>query len=164
MSISRNRLDRQFQSHRENPLDNGDDRRVADLEAHSKLDEIRDAILDNDPDGEMLNYYGIAVAVPASVFTSVSSYTVPIGKEFYLQFIHVLGDNVATYTIQNGAIVIARSRTYFGTNLEAEIKFTQTKEKGLKFTAGETIQVFVEHERPYVGQFDSRIIGILKDA
>lgn len=44
MAISNHIRDRQKQSHKENPIDGGDDRRVCDIQAHSKLDAIADAL------------------------------------------------------------------------------------------------------------------------
>ena len=40
MAITNNRRDREQASFRENPTDQGVDRRVADLDAHTKLDDI----------------------------------------------------------------------------------------------------------------------------
>lgn len=44
MAISNNRKDRDNAAYRENPNDQGTDRRVADLDAHSKLDTIAGAL------------------------------------------------------------------------------------------------------------------------
>lgn len=44
MSISKNRSDRDRAAYRENPNDLGTDRRVADLDAHDKLDAISAAL------------------------------------------------------------------------------------------------------------------------
>jgi len=41
VAISKNLLDRQHNSHIENPIDGGDDRRVNDSVTHQKIDELK---------------------------------------------------------------------------------------------------------------------------
>lgn len=64
MTISNNRQDRDRAAYRENPNDLGTDRRVADLDAHQKLDDIYNAIGGTAP--TTATVFNVAVGTPDS--------------------------------------------------------------------------------------------------
>jgi hypothetical protein len=110
--------------------------------------------------GDVISAFNSISSVAASTVTSLVTYTVPVGKIFFLQMIDVGGSNIAKYDVFSGVTLIAIKRTYFGNPLATNIDFAQTNCRGLKFVAGEIITVKVEHLRPFIGDFEGRIIGI----
>jgi len=92
-----------------------------------------------------------------SIRTSVVSHTAAIGKETYLQFISVSGNNIADYELEINGSVIDERNTYFGGPLSEQFDFASYSESGMLITPGEKIEVFVTHYRTEVGDFTSRI-------
>jgi len=133
---------------------------VRDDDANTTLTGILSAL--GGGSGEVTNTFGLVTSVAASTSTSVVSFTVPVGKEFFLQHIEASGTNIAQYDVFMDAARIARKRTFFGGAFNTEFFFVQTNNKGLKFIAGEKVELKVEHFRSMVGDFEGRIVGILE--
>lgn len=105
----------------------------------------------------IVNTYNDISALVASALASVTTYTAPIGKSSFLQRISAGGSNVATYEVQLNGIVIDKRRTYFGSPLTTDFTFGGFSESGLTLAQGDVVRVLVIHERPFVGDFESRI-------
>jgi len=113
--------------------------------------------------GVTTNIFDQVTAVATSTQTTILSYTVPASKQFKLQLVEASGENIATYEIYRDTTLEAKRRTYWGAGLDIVLQFIQTNSAGLVFTAGEKIEIKVEHERPMSGDFDARILGVLED-
>lgn len=108
------------------------------------------------PDGyTAVNYFDETTSVSTSVLTSIISLTV--SDEFLLlSRIEFGGSNKAEYQLILNSSVVGRKRTYY-TYLNESFECGD-----LKLLTGETLEVKVIHERPYVGDFEARIIGVTK--
>lgn len=148
------RFRRDQKAYRQNPNDGGVDRRSADLEAHDKLDIIAEAL---GTGGESKNYPGDASSVATGVQISLSNYTAPAGKTSYLQLVEVSGSNIALYLVLINGIRQATKRTHFGGSLNEQFDFEVYGSKGLKLSPGDIVDVQMRHDRPYTGDFESRI-------
>jgi hypothetical protein len=84
------------------------------------------------------------------------SYTVPVGKIFYLEEVECGGENIARYDVLIDAVLSARKRTWFSGGLNLRFIFNK-----LELNAGSIVTVKVEHTRPTSGDFESRIVGTL---
>ena len=102
-------------------------------------------------------------AVVPNVPTIISSYTVPVGKDGYLQRIDASGENIAKYTVYLNGNPIEIGRTYFGNSLNLDFNFTDSNELGINLVAGDLIELEVEHSRSGLPTFDGRIQVILYD-
>lgn len=117
-----------------------------------------------EPDDEVVtNVFGEALAVPIATETTVVTYTVGIGFNFFMQFVECDGTNISEYRVYKDAVAIAKKRTWW-TGLNTKIDFIDSKMRGLKFIAGETITLKVEHARVAAGDYNGRIIGVLVPA
>lgn len=104
---------------------------------------------------ESVNYYNQVLSVATSVNTTVISKTIT-DTNFFLDRIEVGGSNKAIYTILINASIVGLKRTYY-TYLNESFSFSE-----LKLNTGDTIEVKALHERPVVGDFEARIIGVTK--
>lgn len=89
--------------------------------------------------------------------TSVVSHTTAVGKETYLQIVHVNGNNTADYELEIDGEVIDEITTYFGSRLDGNFEFNAYSENGLLLPEGINVEIFVTHYRPFQGDFSSRI-------
>lgn len=110
---------------------------------------------------EVITRFGNVTSVSSAILTTILSYTVPVGKSTFLSQIEVSGSNIATYEIYIDSVLNARQRTNFGAELNAIFNFeTATSDTGYKLLAGSVIQIKVIHPRPYVGDFEARLLAI----
>ena len=90
--------------------------------------------------------------------TTINTYTVPPGKNSFLQKITVSGTNIADYRVKLNGLTIERLYTYFGSSLADNFNFLgHSNRSGYILNSGDVITVEVEHQRPFVGSFNSRI-------
>jgi hypothetical protein len=102
--------------------------------------------------------YAAVLAVPANVTTSLISYTMPGGKDGYLQKIHLSGENIARYTVRVNGVVIDVARTYFGNDLDKDLDYTAgANNLGYELNAGDVVLVQVLHTRPSLAEFNARL-------
>ncbi len=113
--------------------------------------------------GEVVSNYGEALSVANGATATISSYSVPMGKFFHIQFIEVGGSNIATYHVEINGVVQARKRTWFAGGLNEKFDFIKEANRGLRITAGDQITVHAVHSRPSAGDFEARIVGVLAD-
>ena len=107
--------------------------------------------------------YTEVTSVASATLTTVTTYTVPALKKFYLYFAACSGTNIAEWTVELNSVVIAKQRTYFGGDLNTVLNFGNGN-SGLELAAADVVRVRVEHNRPDVGDFNARIVGVLQDA
>ena len=91
------------------------------------------------------------------------SYTVPVGKKFFLQLVEVSGENIAVYDIFKDAAQIARRRTWWTGGFNTDFSFVKTNCLGVLFSAGEKVELKVEHSRTMTADFEGRITGVLSN-
>ena len=102
-------------------------------------------------------------AVAAGVETTVTTYTVPVGKVFYLQRVEVSGSNIAEYWLKIANVVVDKRYSWFTKGLSDLFDFSGGLLRGLKVNAGVTVKVTVRHGRPFAGDFNARIQGVEVD-
>lgn len=102
--------------------------------------------------------YSEVGSVPSAVETTVSSYTVPVAKRFYIHRIEVSGDNVAVYRVRVNGLDKAKKRTWW-TKFNETFDFTCFPKSGLKVVAGDVVTVSVIHNSVSVGSFNASIQG-----
>lgn len=112
-----------------------------------------------DANGLLFTLWNEVTAVAASIETTVVTYIVPLGKTTKIQIIEIDGDNIALYRVKLDSITIAQKHMWWIPGLNGQFNFGG----GLELAAGQTIEVTVIHERPYVGSFNSRVQGIEAD-
>lgn len=115
------------------------------------------------PSGVVLSLFAETLGVGSLTTATLLSYTVPALKVLYLTRIDVSGNNIAKYDVLLDAVVAARKRTWMGSPLNESFDFNESLARGVKLLAGQTLEVKVLHERPYVGDFEARLQGVLAD-
>jgi hypothetical protein len=108
-----------------------------------------------------ISFFGEVTNVLPSTPTQILSYTVPAGEIFDLTRVYYSGDNIGQFDITLNGNLIGRSRTYFGGALNGTEEFGDYDESGLRCVAGDIIAITVNHSRPYTGNFDARIEGVV---
>lgn len=120
------------------------------------LTGINSNILNTNPKVS-INQYNEVLSVASGATTSIVTYTVPISQQNILQRVSVSGENIALYQILVNGTPIDSQRTYFGGELNVQFDFTSISNLGTPLNAGDIVTVTVLHNRPYVGNFESRI-------
>lgn len=95
--------------------------------------------------------------VAAGVTTVIGSYTVPTGKQAWLQLVDCGGENIAEYEVLMNDERIGFKRTWFGGGLNTHFDYRASPQRGLPLTAGDIVSVKVDHSRPAAGIFETRI-------
>lgn len=113
-------------------------------------------VLTSSNPGDLLTFYNEVTSVPASVLTTVQTFTAPLGKVTFLQKVEVSGTNIAEYTVEINAAIQDKKRTYFGSELNLKFVFAETG-TGLPLAVGDVVTVKAIHGRPFVANFNSRI-------
>lgn len=101
--------------------------------------------------------YNEVGSVANSSLTTVTTYTVPVGKTASLNSADVSGSNIATYTVEINATVVDKKYTWFGGQLSERFNFTTPSGGSQQLVAGDVVRVRVEHGRPMVGSFNAKI-------
>lgn len=101
--------------------------------------------------------YSEISSIPSGSFELIVSYTVPSDKMAKLQRCAMSGSNIADYKILFNGSTIDYLRTYFSGPLNAESVFYTASGDGFLMNAGDKVEVYVRHIRPYVGDFNARI-------
>ena len=109
---------------------------------------------------EFKNTYAEVNAVTSGSNTDIATYTVPVGKDFYLQSVAMSGTNIAQYTVTVDGNTVARLHTYFGGTLTTQLNFAHGADRGWKLTTGQVVKVRVIHLRPSLGDFNATIQGV----
>jgi hypothetical protein len=102
-----------------------------------------------------INQFSEISSLVKSTLTDIVTYTIPVGKTFYLKMVESSGNNYAEYSVLRGV-------TKIGSKRSSELDFNVNLPfHDLPFNSGEIISVKVIHERPQSGDFEGRIIGVL---
>jgi hypothetical protein len=119
---------------------------------------------DQEPENyEALNIYDEALLVPNGSEQVIASYAVPAGKTFFMALAEAFGSNVATFRVDIDGQTVAKGRTWFNGGLGVNFSFNDSRGLGLKVDGGKTIEVMGVHSRPNPGDFEARILGVLKN-
>lgn len=105
--------------------------------------------------GELTNVYGEVLGVAAATPTTVATYT-SVG-ESELRQVSGSGTNIARYTVLLNGNPIDRQYTNFGANNSVHFFF----DKGVQLLNGDVVTLQVLHNRPYVGDFNGKIIAVI---
>lgn len=106
------------------------------------------------------NFNGIS-SVGSNILTTIITYIVPTDITTYLTSVEYSGDNIAVYEIYINNTLSARQRTNFGTSLNGIFSFIPLDDEwGYQLNTGDLLEIKVIHERPYVGDFEARILAI----
>lgn len=145
---------------------------VVNADIDVSLDATEDNVAIADPDGDFLavnadgsinvvlsstggavlkNYYTEITGIVSGITTLVASYTANTGD--LLQKIEFSGTNIAEYELIVNGITQDKKRTYFGNSLNGIFDFNN----GLSIPTGQTVEIYVVHNRPDVGDFNARI-------
>lgn len=111
----------------------------------------------------VINTFSSISSLGSAATSTLVSYTVPVGKKFYLEIAEVSGENRASYSVLIDSSVVAKKRTYF-TKYNTDFSFDSDQAGGLKAVAGEVVKIDVTNNGDEVGDFDGRIMGVLLDA
>lgn len=104
------------------------------------------------------NVYNEANSVVSGATTLLVQYAVPLSAtNSVLERISVSGENIAKYTVFWNATQIDTRRTFYGSSLSEYFEFTTGSSEGFVLAPGDTLKVYVLHNRPYVGDFEGRI-------
>jgi hypothetical protein len=117
-------------------------------------DKIRD---------DVFTVFNEALAVPAGVVTPIFSYVVPADFPFFLVRVEFGGSNIGDYELRFGSTVVGRRRTWHSGPFHSSFEFSTPLMVGLPVPAGTVIRVFVSHGRPWPGDSEVRMQGVLVD-
>lgn len=107
-----------------------------------------------------INVFNSVSALSSGTETTVATYTVPAAATSYLQLVQCTGTNVSIFRVKLNSQVIAIDRLWWTRSVSSQIKFIETDSLGLKLDEGDVVDVTVIHSRPYVGDFEARIVLI----
>lgn len=96
--------------------------------------------------------YSEVSSVPSATITSIASYTAVGASK--LKQVAVSGTNIAQYTVTINGTPIDRGYTNFGASLNFEFNY----DHGYPLVLGDIVVAKVVHNRPYAGNFNSKII------
>ena len=97
------------------------------------------------------NLFNETTAVPSLTPTVLFNHTVNENKK--LIAISVSGTNIAAYEILIDNELAAKKYTYFGSPMNVDFNMYS-----LNLTNGQNLKVIVQHNRPYVGDFNCNVI------
>lgn len=103
------------------------------------------------------SYYNEVTSVASATQTTVLSYTVPVGKDAFIQKICFSGTNIAEYEVLVNATTQDKKRTYFGNSLDGTFVFDSSNTEGYPLQTGDVVEIKVLHNRPNVGDFNCRL-------
>lgn len=107
--------------------------------------------------GLLKTFYNEVTSVASSILTTIQTYTVPVSTTAYLQKINISGTNIATYDVLINGVLQEKKRTWFNDGLNTEFDFSDYSKNGIPLITGDIVTVRVIHNRPSVGDFNSRV-------
>ena len=110
--------------------------------------------------GTTLSLYNEVTSVVSGILTTINTYTVPVGKTFYLNKVEVSGNNLAEYSVKFNSTVNAKKYTWYSNFNEKFDYITGGNNQGFQLVAGTIVTITTIHNRPFVGSFNARIQGI----
>lgn len=89
------------------------------------------------------------------VETLIGTFLAKTGIKSYLQKIEYGGSNIGKFWVNINNEKIKVGRTYFGGQLKDEFSFSAYSENGLELEEGDQVKIYVEHYRPFSGDFEA---------
>lgn len=111
------------------------------------------------PAGSEIYIYGEQLAVASSATVPLVTYTVPVGKIFYLKHIEASGENIGVYVVTAAAATVATRRTNY-TIFNTDFIF-DSGSSGLLYNAGDVITVTAMNDGMSSATFNGTIYGQL---
>ena len=108
-----------------------------------------------------VNQFNAITSAASGISTLLLSYTVPVGYTANMFRIEYGGDNIGQFDVHVNSALVARRRTYFGGELADTFEFAANGANGYPLNAGDIVQLYVLHNRPFLGNFEARIQLIL---
>ena len=102
------------------------------------------------------NLYSEITAVPSGPTVTVQTYTVPADKTGYLMKVTVSGTNIAEFAVLINGVIQDKRRTWF-CDFNEDFDFLE-QNGGIQINAGDIVTVTVNHWRPALGDFNSKIL------
>lgn len=99
---------------------------------------------------QLASIYNEVTGVVAGITTILQQLT--MNEDALLQKIEFSGTNIAEFELVIDGNTQDKKRTYFGSSLNGTFDFNQ----GLSVTTGQIITIYVVHNRPTAGDFNSR--------
>lgn len=125
---------------------------IADKDTGNKLKINTDGSINvNFNAGNIASIYAEVTGIATGVTTIISQVTVT--QAALLQKIVFSGTNIAEYELVIDGNTEDKQRTYFGNSLNGKFDF----DGGLNLIIGQVVTVYVVHNRPDVGDFNSRM-------
>lgn len=146
---------------------------IVNADIDVSLDAAEDNVAIADPDGNFLNInpdgslnvivnsaatgrtlsskYTEVLSIGTGITTLIGTFTATANS--YLQKIEFSGENIAEYELVIAGVTQDKKRTYFSGGLNDSFYFND----GLPLAAGQIIEIYVVHNQPDVGNFNSRI-------
>lgn len=108
-------------------------------------------VVQNTVSGTITTQYNEITSIVSGVTTLITSYVA--GTDEFLQKVEFSGSNIAEYELRINSVTQDKKRTYFGSSLNGNFDFNS----GLSLVSGQSVQIYVVHDRPFVGDFNARI-------
>lgn len=106
---------------------------------------------------EIVSVFSTAAAVAPGIETTITTYTVPVGKTAMLERLEFGGGNVALFNLYINGVLSHRRRIFFGDGLSESMEFTGVSDNGLSLVAGDIVTIKVLQNRPTSADFEARI-------
>lgn len=103
--------------------------------------------------GTFESVYNEVTSVASGTPTIVQTYIVPLATTANIQRIQLSGTNIAMYELLINSVLQDKIRTYF-LDLNGEFVFS---DNGYPLVSGDIVEIQVTHNRPDLGDFNSRI-------
>jgi hypothetical protein len=120
-----------------------------------------EVVSQNTTNEEVISLFNEVSSVVSGISTTIINYTVPSGKTAYIQKADVSGTNIATYELYINNVLSCKKRTYFGNSLNETFVFDADSNKGILLPSNSVVNVKVLHNRPDLGDFNTRLQIIL---
>lgn len=159
MAIPAHYKDREYQSFEECPAGSGKSARRSYV-CNDETSPIPVAITDGAVSGGVVtSTYDEALSVGAASETTVTTYTVPVGKKFKFDLVEASGDNISKFKVKIDSTIEAKKRSWWTSfNVDFDMK-------GLELAAGQVIELTAEHNNATMNSdYEARITGRLLDA
>jgi len=136
-------------------------RRALHVKVGNKISEPIPVYISATRIGTVVNNYDEILLVPSGVLTTITTYSVPLSKTFYMERVTVSGTNIAEYRVSINGVVLDKAYVWFTGGLSHTFEF-ESDFIGLKLISADLVEVKVKHQRPTDGDFNARIQGVLE--
>jgi len=113
---------------------------------------------DFEPPGVVTNLFSEISSLASLATATIVTFTVPVGKVYFLDLVEFSGDNISEYRVKIAATLEAKKCTYFGGKLTGEFLFN-----GISIPAGDVVLLEVFNFRGELADYAGRLLGRLDD-